>query len=137
MNGNEIRQHETPMGFDVAQKMAIETFFERHPRESLPSWVDQCVTTGGFQISPDAWVIEFTMIPKVQLNENEFWEMRNGRKVLAMTDLVTGEKRIIIHRSSGEPIVVFRAKIYPTISYVEVDSDFLKMDENFYEKRMR
>lgn len=124
------------MDFEVAKRFALDSFFLLHPKESLPDWVNHCVTTGGFQNLNGSWTIELAVNLKIQLRENEAWEMRNGRRVLTFTDPKTGQKKIFIHYSHSDPLVVFRALVNTATNnvHVELDSDFSKMDENLYER---
>ncbi|MBX9399856.1 hypothetical protein K4L06_00925 [Lysobacter sp. BMK333-48F3] len=122
------------MDFSAAKQFALESFFALHPREHLPEWVERCVTIGGRRAS-GSWLIELTVNPRVRLKEGEFWEMRNGRKVLAKIDVCSGQKRIIIHRSGVCPIVLFSALIDSSTAAVrvEMDSDIADMDGGLYE----
>lgn len=124
------------MDFELAKKAALDEFYRLHPRGITPDWVDSCVTVGGTKGHDGTWIIDFTVNPKIQLRENEFWEIRGGRKVLAIIDPKTGQKRMVIHRSVSEPVVLFRASVSAVIDsvHVEIDSDFSNMDGDLYER---
>lgn len=125
------------MDFDTAKRLAVAKFMEIHPIESLPDWVDRSITIGGTVNFDKMWQIEFTICEKEPLRENEFWEERNGRKVLMKMDPSTGQKMVILSRRQEVlPIVAFRVLIDPNTSAVGVliDSNFEEMDGDAYER---
>ena len=99
------------MSFQQAKDIAMERFFSIHSKDMLPIWFAKCAAVDGFQKPNGEWVISITLTPKYILGKNEFWEERNGRKVLAEMDPTTGRKSIILHKVGPAPLIIFRAEI--------------------------
>lgn len=128
---------ENAMDFETAKGLALNAFFRVHPKELLPGWVNECATIGGHhQDSRKAWIVLLSVSPRVQLKANESWEIRHGRKVLAVFDPETGQKKIAIHRTGAEQVVIFQAVVDAVTSHVEIeiDSDISSMDGELYER---
>jgi hypothetical protein len=138
MDSNKIggRHGAAKMDFETAAAFVLEHFFTSHPKASLPEWFADCATLGGTKDAQMRWILNFTVVPKLQLQADEFWEERNGKSVLAKLDPKTGQKRIVIHRKANEVVVIFQAIVDPETGQVTVliDSDLSAMDGSIYER---
>ena len=96
--------------FDTALQLFRDKFYELHPRDTLPTWFRNCVTFGAIKEGDKSWRIEYTALPKGQLDENEFWETRpNGGMALVSVDPETGEKSYIISNTTENVLTIFEA----------------------------
>lgn len=94
------------MSFDQATRLAAQRFYNMHPLGSLPGWVDSSVTVGCVKEKDGRWRIEYSLCPKMELGDNEFWGDVNGKRALMKLDQKTGQRRVVISRTQSTPAVV-------------------------------
>lgn len=126
------------MNFEEAKQYASEAFLARHPLDTLPSWVNNVVTIGGFKNQGKGWTIRYTAAPATPLEPNQMWEEKRGRKVLVEIDEITGEKMIVLCRTGVPPVVLFEATIDPKTctSSVTVDVDLTAFNGDEFETQV-
>ncbi len=107
------------MNFDEAVKFAIAAFEEAHATLPIPHWLMKGITPCGKKDKAGNWDIDLIIHKTVELDENEFWEMRPDGPVLIEIDPVTKERFVVISKNA-DSLVVFKIAIFEKSKSYEI-----------------
>lgn len=107
------------MNFEDAVKFAIAIFKENYSAATVPQWLMGCITPGGKKDKTGDWEIDLIIHKTVELDENEFWEMRPDGPVLIEIDPVTRERFVVISKHA-DSLVVFKIAIFKSSKSYEI-----------------
>lgn len=111
-------------------------FEELHSKEDRPKWLEKYISINGNIHQNKNWVIAISLLPKIQLKSNQYWEKVNDHARLIEIDEVTGEHFVVICGGSAEDIhVIFKTEINLIENFIKViiDTDLTTLDKEKYE----
>lgn len=126
---------------DKAISMACDKFDEIHSIENQPRWLKYCMSMNVKKNQNKNWVVKFLILPKPELEVNQYWEWEDdGIPLLVQINPISNKKSIII--SGGEPTVpevFFEVEIdlNKNLAIVLRDTQLDKLDGNKYEINRR
>lgn len=126
---------------DKAICIACEKFEEKHPNEDQPRWLKYCMSINVKKNQNKNWVVKFLILPKPELEVNQYWEWEDdGIPLLVQIDPITNKKSIVI--SGGKPVVpevIFEVEIDFNKSFAIVlrDTQLNELDGTKYEINRR
>jgi len=139
MNDNLVNR-DIKHDYDMAIKIARETFEKKHPKELQPKWLEKCMSISGTRDENDNWIVKATLLPQT-VEPNFHWKWRNGSLLLVEVDSKTGIEYIVINDGPEEAIeVIFKVEVDLTMSLTKilVDTDPNTLDGTKYiEQRQR
>lgn len=137
MNEN-LDKKDIKLDYDMAIKIAKETFEQNHPKELQPKWLEKCMSIDGKRGENNNWQVKVTLLPKT-IKPNFYWKWRNGSLILVEVDSITGMEYTIINDGPEEAIeVIFKVEVDLATSSTKtlVDIDLNTLDWTKYiEKR--
>lgn len=100
-------------GYDLAVCIACKKFDEMYAKERQPDWLKYCMAVRTARNQSKNWVVEMVLLPKYELNENEYWCWDDrGEALLMKVDLITGElSNIVSCELSAERVVFFAVEV--------------------------
>ena len=125
------------MDYDTAIDIAFKAFQALHPPGSVPSWFDECASIDCTRGTGDRWTVEVTLVREPVLRPGQFWLYKNGRRLVASTDPVSGQTRVSIGPTPrpGAAFVAFRVSIAEDGGVdVLIDNDIAALDGSDYER---
>jgi hypothetical protein len=137
MNENLVEK-DIKYDYDMAIKIAKETFEKKHPKELQPKWLEKCMSIDGNRDENNNWKVKITLLPKT-IKPNFHWKWRSGSLILVEVDSITGIEYIVISDGPEEAIeVIFKVEVDLAMSLTKilVDTDLNTLDWTKYiEKR--
>jgi hypothetical protein len=94
------------------EQILRDSFYMSFPKDKNPSWVKECISFH-FNLNKEKKVLELDvfMAKLDPIDDNIFWEVYKGNKIMVEIDKLTGKKSYIISYSRYTPMLVFSASL--------------------------
>lgn len=121
---------------DKVMELVWAKLGEKYTCKALFEWFRKSKVARAYNIAPHNWVVEIGLAKKIKLKENQFYEIKDGRKQLITIDRATGEKQLTICYTPDEYDLICEVKVdlYNKVVTITEYKNIDKLNPELYEK---